>query len=172
MIPGFSGDEVWSRDGAFFPLNQSSLLTSFQIIIDQINRQRAVLCSDRIPYFSHAALAIDKIYDLVGVEFREILRIQQWRSFAVQQLDFRHALGREACLKNVVILIGKRPEVADADGNLPRPCLSCPNCLRLRALCSSGFGLIVDPRAESYHLTGESFLGRRIVRGRAGKLEQ
>jgi hypothetical protein len=105
-------------------------MTSLEVIVHQCDRQRAILRRNRIPYFSHASLAIDKIYHLVGVEFRKILRVEQWGSFAVQQLDFRHTLRREARLENIVILIGKRPEVADADGNLLRRRFSRPGRFR------------------------------------------
>ena len=99
------------------------------------------------------------------------MRIEQWRSFAVQQPDFRYALRPEARLQHVVILIGKRPEVADAEGNLLRGCFSRPDCFRLRPLCASSPGSVGDPGIENSNLIGENLFRCGIRRIRAGKLQ-
>jgi hypothetical protein len=92
-------------------------VTSEEIIIHQRDRQGVILRRNRVPDFSHGSPAIDKVHNLIGVELRKILGVEQRSRFAVQQTDSCHPFRPESRQKDVVVLVGEWAKLVAADGD-------------------------------------------------------
>ena len=59
-------------DQRSFPLNDTGLRASIEVVDDETHRQWTVFSRNCVPYLTRSALAIDKVGNLVRVKFRPV----------------------------------------------------------------------------------------------------